>query len=119
MKYVKYVKDFDLNTKSKVKGENRCYGDKKFKDEVTKYIKDFDLYTKPKVKGENGCYGDKKFKDEVTKMGKKTVLIENDLEKMEIFLKHKNKFLGMVDQVELFLKHRGKFLGRVDSSLHG
>jgi len=47
------------------------------------------LNTKPKVKGENKCYRDKKFKDGVTKLGKKTVLIENDLEKMEIFLKQK------------------------------
>ncbi len=119
MKYIKCIKDFDFNTKPKVKGENGCYEDKKFKDEVTKYIKDFDLSTKPKVKGENGCYGDKKFQDGVTKLGKKTVLIENDLKKMEIFLKHKNKFLERIGQMELFLKHRGKFLGRVDSSLNG
>jgi len=66
-----------------------------------KYIKDFDLNNKPKVKGENKYCGDKKFKDGVTKLGKKTVLIENDLEKMEIFLKHKDKFLGRVDQVDL------------------
>jgi len=63
-----------------------------------KYIKDFDLNTKPKIKGENECYRDKKFKDGVTKLGKKTVLIEDDLEKMEIFLKHTNKSLGRVDQ---------------------